>query len=657
MRHIRYCKVIISILLIFSFISRVSAEDELDQWLDLDIDKLIDIKVVTATKTQQHQSKVPATVRVITAHQRKKRGYRSLEDVLGDLPGFQFRNINGFNTYTFMRGAPSQNNLIIVMVDGVEINELNSGGFYGGMQYDLANVRQIEVVYGPSSVLYGTNAVSGVINILTRDPSTDSTSEINLKTGNFNSWSAQIRTGYFNASTNIGYVASGMLSQSDKAKLTEATGDYNWSESMENFEKVMSVNGKIAVKNVTLGFLVQDKQTSRTTNYKSVGTTYLDHGTLWHIRFINSFLENIHAITDKCALSSLLYYRNSTIMDNTVAYISTDSTKGQVGYFRPNDQIGLDEQLSFTPEHFLSVIGGLTFEYDRLSEAFSQSFSCDTAVPPPVPAAPELELDKLASAYTQLHLKPVELFELTTGIRLDYSTVYDFIFTPHTALVTNYRKITAKAIYSEAFRAPKPWDYTWNRGNADLKPEKIRSFEAVLSFKAINSLLLDVSLYRNVIFDKLSIDTSGDRWTNSTELITNGFECNGMYFHDYFDAFFNYSFADSRNADDIPVDEIARHCSNLGITFNMTRNVSAVLRANYTGTRPNPVFIPSIGRKRIKRYYCLDAVITISDLRGFTVQLSVDNLLDTEYYHPSNRPPARYRQPQRSFLLTIGYGF
>jgi len=66
-----------------------------------------------------------------------------------------------------MRGAPSQNNLILVLIDGIQINELNSGGFYGGYQYSLQNVKQIEVVYGPSSALYGTNAISGIINIIT----------------------------------------------------------------------------------------------------------------------------------------------------------------------------------------------------------------------------------------------------------------------------------------------------------------------------------------------------------------------------------------------------------------------------------------------------------------------------------------------------------
>ena len=56
------------------------------------------------------------------------------------------------------------------MIDGIQVNELNSGGFYGGGQYNLSNVERIEVVYGPESVIYGTNSVSGIVNIVTKDP-------------------------------------------------------------------------------------------------------------------------------------------------------------------------------------------------------------------------------------------------------------------------------------------------------------------------------------------------------------------------------------------------------------------------------------------------------------------------------------------------------
>ncbi len=97
----------------------------------MSLDDLMNIEVTTASKVPQQMRETPATIRIITAEQIRQRGYQTLEQALADLPGMQFRNINGFNTYTFMRGLPSQNNLILLMVDGVQINELNSGGFYG----------------------------------------------------------------------------------------------------------------------------------------------------------------------------------------------------------------------------------------------------------------------------------------------------------------------------------------------------------------------------------------------------------------------------------------------------------------------------------------------------------------------------------------------
>jgi len=142
----------------------------LEELLELNMADLLKLQVVSALKEPGTINKVPATVRVITSDEIRDNGYFTLEDVLADLPGFQFRNILGFNSYAFMRGVPSQNNKILLLVDGIQINELNSGGFYAGGQFNLTNVDRIEVVYGPGSAIYGTNAISGIINVLTRDP-------------------------------------------------------------------------------------------------------------------------------------------------------------------------------------------------------------------------------------------------------------------------------------------------------------------------------------------------------------------------------------------------------------------------------------------------------------------------------------------------------
>ncbi len=221
---------------IFSAISQNKDTIVVDDLLKMSLTELMDVKVTTAAKISQNLRETPTTVRVISAEQIRERGYFTLEQALADLPGFQFRNINGFNTYSFLRGIPNQNNLILLLIDGIQINELNSGGFYGGAQFDLANTERIEVVYGPSSALYGTNAVSGIINIITRKPKTSNTGQISGSVGNFRTSSLDFGYEYLNRSEDAGFRISGMYKTSEKADLREAKGDYNWTDNRENFE-------------------------------------------------------------------------------------------------------------------------------------------------------------------------------------------------------------------------------------------------------------------------------------------------------------------------------------------------------------------------------------------------------------------------------------
>ncbi|MFA5420073.1 MAG: TonB-dependent receptor plug domain-containing protein, partial [Bacteroidales bacterium] len=183
---------------------------------ELDLQQLSKLKITSASKVVQNIGDVPSTVYVITKDQIRENGYFTLEDVLSDLPGFQFRNILGFNSYVFQRGLPNQNNLTLVLIDGVQINELNSGGFYGGGQYNLANIERIEVIYGPSSVAYGTNAMTGIINIITQNPTMNKV-ELNALAGSFKTSESDVTYSYANDKEDVGFVVTGMQKRSNKA--------------------------------------------------------------------------------------------------------------------------------------------------------------------------------------------------------------------------------------------------------------------------------------------------------------------------------------------------------------------------------------------------------------------------------------------------------
>jgi outer membrane cobalamin receptor len=632
-------------------------EQDLDKLLDLNMEELMNIEVVTASKKPQKLTEVPATVRVITAEQIKERGYFTLEEALSDLPGFQFRNIVGFNSYVFLRGAYTQNQSTLVLVDGIQINELNSGGFYGGGQYNLSNVKKIEVVYGPASALYGTNAISGIVNIITNDPRDIQGAHASALMGNFKTRNFDFRYGHYKKENDFGFSLSVMFKQSDKADLRGAKGDYNWTDNMENFEDDFSFDGKATYKDFSMGLVFQDKQASRTTNYKTIGDTYLDSGTIWHIRFFNAHVKHVYDKSSKWSNQSQVYYRNATVMDNTIAFIKLDSgaTGGQTGYYRPNDLIGFENQLNLALIDKLSIIAGFSLEKERLAQSFSKSHSGSPEIKPPAPAKPVMETNYLGSVYLQTQYKFAKGAELTFGFRHDNSSYYGKVNTPRIAMVFKKNKLTMKLLYTEAFRAPKPWDYTYEDGNPDLKPETMKSVELAASYVFAENFVANLSLYKNNL--KGTFTREERRQTNGPDLETDGFEAALEYAKGKFRPSINYTYNSSiyDNGDMVP--EIGKHNMNIGMLIAFTNKIKLDLRGNYVGRRKNVKTIAATGSDSVDDAFVVHSTLSFLNLVGFDIQVICKNLFNTEYYHTSNNPPDRYRQPQRRLMLKGEYHF
>jgi outer membrane receptor for ferrienterochelin and colicins len=639
---------------LFASLQTLAQDNELEKLLRLDIEDLKNITVVSATKTLASINEVPATVKVITSETIKENGYLTLEDALSTLPGFQFRNILGFNSYVFQRGIPNQNNLALLLVDGVQINELNSGGFYSGGQFNLDNVQQIEIVYGPASALYGTNAISGIINIITKDPVNNRGLSLSGLYGSFKTYNGSAAYGYYDEKEEFGFRIAGMVKSSQKADLAGAEGDYNWSSNMENFEDDYSIDLKSQYRDLKFGFTFQNKQSSRTTNYKSTGTDYLDKNTLWNISFVNSYLKYNHSFSSNLDLISTLYYRNSTILDNTVAYITDTS---QVGYYRPNSLGGFESMLSYSPFQDLKLIGGAVFEYETLSDDYSITYSNSPSEKPSAPTAPKMDKNTLISLYLQSQYKISAFSNLFVGARFDHSSVYGDVVTPRFGLVFNEDKFTIKLLYSEAFRAPKPWDYTFGLGNANLKPEKMRSFEAAASYLISQNLVVDLSLYKNKLSNIITQENINNnfRSVNSGDVETLGLEINLDYREKTFRSFLNYTYNSSIDNSETMIPEIAKHSANIGATYYPYENVGLSIRCNYLGGRKNSKIIASTGKDYLDDALVIYSTLYYTGFERFRISFIVNNLLNQTYYHTSNRPPDRYRQPQRTILFKVEY--
>lgn len=164
-----------------------SQTDQNINLFDLSLEELMNLKVVTSSKVSQDILEVPSTMMVITEDMIKSRGYHHLEEILHDLPGFDFSKTYGINYSTiFMRGYRSSNSdRFILLFDGINENDIWKQTTWISRQYPVSQIKQIEVLYGPASSLYGTNAFSGIINVITKKG--EDVGNFNLTT-TFGSW-------------------------------------------------------------------------------------------------------------------------------------------------------------------------------------------------------------------------------------------------------------------------------------------------------------------------------------------------------------------------------------------------------------------------------------------------------------------------------------
>jgi vitamin B12 transporter len=143
---------------------------------------------VTATRIPTPAKNVPAGVTVITRQDFEKRGYTTLVQALSAVPGLGVVQSGGpgGEASVFIRGTDSED--VLVMLDGVPVNDpSDANGAFNFGDYTLSDVQRIEVVRGAMSGLYGSNAIGGVINIITLQGSGAPKASVELAGG----WPAQ----------------------------------------------------------------------------------------------------------------------------------------------------------------------------------------------------------------------------------------------------------------------------------------------------------------------------------------------------------------------------------------------------------------------------------------------------------------------------------
>ena len=180
-------------MLIAGFTAESRAEDDL---FSLSLKELIQVKVYTASKTQEQLSQTPLSTSVLTREQISRSAANNLPESLRLLPGMIVREQSSGIYDVHIRGLdnappgglfPSLSNTVsLIMIDNEpHFNYFNGGTFWETLPVSIQDIERIELVRGPSSALYGPNALSGVIHIFTKRDVDESNYQTHARWGNY----------------------------------------------------------------------------------------------------------------------------------------------------------------------------------------------------------------------------------------------------------------------------------------------------------------------------------------------------------------------------------------------------------------------------------------------------------------------------------------
>jgi len=643
--------------------------------------------LVTATKRPTSLRKAPATATIITADEIRNMGARNLLDVLKMVPGIGISTSEFGANMIEVRGIrTSLNEKILFMIDGHSLNK----NFTGSSLYNVAdmvpveNIRQVEVIRGPGSALYGNSAFVATINIITRSAEEIDGLEIKSGGGTSDSFKANLVAG-----TSIGekLTVSGSLDhyQTQGPKLKIAA------------DALSGTPFSLAPGTANLGFKQTDAflkvgygdlsfrghyLTKRKEFYAGMASALTDDSSRDQVdNYWGELAYNLRVMDDLSA-SMKLYYDHYEQDSDVKIY-----PNGFAGVF-PNGMIGKpllknhtyggELQLDWDVFEGNHLIAGFSFE-ELQQVGVKQLANFDPLTGAPLAAVQEVAnwnraaTRQIWALYLQDEWQLPYDINLTAGVRYDHYSDFGDTLNPRVGLVWSFlENADLKLLYGQAFRAPNFQElYNINNpvvvGNPNLKPEKIETVEAGLGYRLNRYLGLELNYFYSAIDDLIGWKPSttpgqpavnantGTSETQGIELGLNGSIGNELSWKA------NYAWQDPRDADSgrrLPY--VPSHRAGASLNYAPVKYVNLHTDLLWTGPRPR-----SAGdtRREVPDYTTVDLALTLKNFfETLEIQATVRNLFDKRYKDPDTSGAAKlipgdYPREGISAFVTASYRF
>jgi outer membrane cobalamin receptor len=633
-----------------------------------------------ATGSTQSLRRAPAVASVITAQDIAAMGATDLDHVLESIPGMHVaRSANQYSPLFVVRGIFSQfAPQLLVLQNGVPITSIylsNKGNVWAG--YPVEHIARIEVIRGPGSALYGSDAFSGVVNIITKAAADTPGTELGVRAGSFGTRDGWVQHGgKWGPAEVAAYVRVGTTD--GFRRLIDA-------DAQTRNDTLFGTKASLAPGPVNLGYDAVDANLDISLDKWRLRAGYKLRDDVQTGAGVASALDPVgrsrsERITTELAWTdpqvgkdwsmgasiSTQYYNQLTPVDYQLlppglrfpTGLFPNGMRGGPDFWEQNVRLsGYVGYAGFKDHHLRAGIGHDDLDLYRIRENRNFTYSPSGL---PIPQTTYLEYSaadpflrtgsrKIDYLYLQDEWNIAPDWALTAGVRHDRYSDFGGTTNPRMALVWDASlNLTAKLMYGRAFRAPSFIEFYGRsnpvaQGNSSLKPETNNTLEAALSWQARADTQLNLTMYHYGMTNIIRTVPNAIAGTGSTYHNTGDQNGHGLEFEAATIAgrdlqlLANYSWQRSTDkASGKDAGYAPRHHLYSRADWKFSDGYQASAQVNWVADRMRP---PGDLRKPIDDYTTLDLSLRTTRNRGqWGFSATVRNLFNADVREPSQGP-------------------
>lgn len=597
---------------------QASHDDRLSQFLSLSLEELMHTTVTISTNTKQALSKAPSVVSVITQDDIQATGATNISEILKSIPGVYVRpNLFGFRPQISFRGGASTQTLL--MVNGVPQRDLvwNSGIFWRGLPTTM--IDHIEVIRGPGSALYGSDASAGVINIITKTAGKIEHTEAGLRLGTFNDQEGWIQhSGLWNG-FDVGMTAQFSHTDGHQPHISYTAGvtyppghaDYGY----ENTDLRLSVSK--GHWQVLADYLRKD----------NIAVGLVGGGALDPLTRGQDSRLNLQLLYDNPQFSE------QWGLNAELRYYHMDYTSGAGFQEEPAPALEVNNMRSAERGLLMEASGiftGFQSHEIRIGGGYSVSDLYDMRQV--VNGVPQVFVPEQKRQIGYVYAQDIWSFApdwtLTTGLRYDHYSKFGGTLNPRLALVWQTTdRLTSKLMYGQAFRAPSLLETAALTGattsNPNLVPEETKTWDLSFSYLATKDLKLGLGLYEYAQSNPILV-VSG-QYENTPSKTVRGIELEAQWQATPSLRLSGNVSHRNQPTPAVAVNPIPKHQAYLRTDWAFSSHWNWNMQANWVGKQDTYDSRPRIGATTF-----VDTTLRYSPNRNWAFAASIRNLFDED---------------------------